>query len=127
MSHIKGQVHEKFKVFTGKLAADKTIGKLADEVAHFASESKIAAKSIGVEYLESMKTLVVSLGFRDDEEAYPISLRSVNLGKIDALAGDFSALELAMTRASSKHTNIICHELYVTEDQDFILMLMTHG
>jgi hypothetical protein len=126
MSQIINQVHDKFKVFAGELAADKTIGALADEVAAFASAAKIAAKSIGVEYLEAAKRLVVTLGYRDDEESYPIKLNCVSLGKIDSLSGDFSALEKAMAEASGKFNNIICHELYVTGDGDFLMVFMTH-
>ena len=122
----KQQVHEKFKVFVGAPAPDKTIGKLAGDVATFVSTANIAAKSIGVEYLESLKKLVITLGYRDDEASYPIELQSFPLGKIQALGDDFSALENAMAQASKKHPNIICHELYVTEEQDFILVLMTH-
>jgi hypothetical protein len=31
-----------------------------------------------------------------------------------------------MAKAAEKHANVICHELYVTENQDFFLVLMTH-
>jgi hypothetical protein len=62
MSTITQQVHSKFKVFVGELAPDKTIGRLARDVSAFASTHKIAAKSIGVEYLESLRRLVVTLG-----------------------------------------------------------------
>jgi hypothetical protein len=126
MSDIKKQVHDRFKVFVGELASDHTIGKVADEVAAFAARAKIAAKSIGVEYLESRKRLIVTLGYRDDEPAYPIRLHSVPLGKVDALASDFSALEKAMAEASSRYPNIICHELYVTNEGDFLMVFMTH-
>jgi hypothetical protein len=122
----KQQVHEKFKVFVGDLAQDKTLGKLAGQVSDFASGAKIAAKSIGVEYLESLKKLVVTLGYRDDEPFYPIEIHAVPLGKIQAMGDDFSALENAMAAASRKHPNIICHELYVTGEHDFILVFMTH-
>ncbi|MEW6126036.1 MAG: hypothetical protein AB1757_03150 [Acidobacteriota bacterium] len=127
MSQIESQVHNKFKVFSGELQADKTIGSLADAVAQFASDNKIAAKSIGVEYLESAKRLIITLGYRDDEEPYPIQLQSVSLGKVDASGGDFSALEQAMANASSQLGNIICHELYVTDEQDFLMIFMTHA
>jgi len=122
----KQQAHAKFKVFVGELAPDKTMGKLASEVSAFASGAKIAAKSIGVEYLESLKKLLVTLGYRDDEAFYPIQLHSVPLGKIDALGHNFAGLENAMAEASMKYPNIICHELYVTEEDDFVLVLMTH-
>jgi hypothetical protein len=124
--HIAKQVHDKFKIFSGELASDGTIGKLADEVAAFANKSKIAAKSIGVAYLEPSKHLVITLGYRDDEEPYPIKLHCVRLGKVDIKGGDFSALEEKMSHAGGRHRNIICHELYVTGGNDFTVVVMTH-
>jgi hypothetical protein len=126
MSTIKNQVHTNFKVFVGELAADRTIGDLGTKVASFAKSEGVAAKSIGVEYLESLKKVVITLGYRTDEAPYPIRLQSVPLGKLQVLANDFSALERAMADAAEKHSNVICHELYVTESQDFFLVLMTH-
>ena len=112
--HITKQVHEKFKIFTGALAADNTIGKLAGKVSDFAKKSKAAAKSIGVAYLESTKLLVITLGYRSDQEGYPINLHCIPMGKIDPSNHDFGALEKAMAKATSHHKNIICHELYLT-------------
>src|ERR1051326_6276667 len=119
----KQQTHAKFKVFVGEPAPDKTLGKVAGEVAAFAGNAKIAAKSIGVEYLESLKKLVITLGYRDDEGFYPIQLHAVPLGKIHALGDNFVELENAMAEASGKYPNIICHELYVTGEDDFVLVL----
>jgi hypothetical protein len=127
MGQIAGQVHGKFKVFAGPLHTDNTIGPLAEEVSRFVRESRAAAKSIGVEYLESADRLVITLGYRDDEEGYPVKLSSVSLGKIEALGSDFADLERRMSEASAQFTNIICHELYVTEDHDFMMIFMTHG
>ncbi len=124
--HIAKQVHDKFKIFTGELAADGTIGKLADEVAAFVNKSKIAAKSIGVAYLDSGKRLVITLGYRDDKEPYPVKLHCIPLGKVDLGAGDFRGLDTSMAKATSKHRNIICHELYVTGVHDFTMVLMAH-
>ena len=50
---IEHQVHGQFKLFTGPLAEDRKLGALGDQVAAFARDHKVAAKSIGVEYLES--------------------------------------------------------------------------
>jgi hypothetical protein len=124
--HIAKQVHEKFKIFSGELASDGTIGKLADEVAAFAKTSRIAPKSIGVAYLDSHKRLVITLGYRDDEAPYPIKLHCIRLGKIDLKGANFGALEEKLSTASAKHRNIICHELYVTGQDDFTLVVMTH-
>jgi len=126
MGQITEQVHGKFKVFAGPLDADDTIGPLAEEVSRFVSESKAAAKSIGVESLESAGRLAVTLGYRDDEEGYPVRLTSVSLGKIEALGDDFGELERRMAEASARLPNIICHELYVTGDHDFMMIFMTH-
>ena len=122
---IKAQVHDKFKLFAGKLAADHTIGSLADEVAAFASHSRAAAKSIGV-VCPSPGRVLITLGYRADAEPYAIKLHSVPLGKLDAAAADFSSLEKAMGHAAGKYSNIICHELYVTPDGDAMMVIMTH-
>lgn len=126
MSNIAGQVHGKFKMFVGSLAEDGSIGELAGAVAAFASDNQVAAKSIGIEYVDSVKKLVVTLGYRDDEESYPIRLHCVALGNVDMLSGDFTQLESAMTAAGKNFPNIICHELYVTEPDSFQMVIMTN-
>jgi hypothetical protein len=124
--HIAKQVHDKFKIFSGELAADGTIGKLADEVAAYASKAKIAPKSIGVAYLEPSKRVIITLGFTEDAEPYPIKLHCIRLGTVHIEGNDFSALEEKMAKAGGKHGNIICHELYVTGGNDFTVVVMTH-
>jgi hypothetical protein len=127
MSNIASQVHGRFKVFSGELEAGHRIDGLARKVVEFAS-GKVASKSIGVEYLESAKRLIVTLGYRDDEPAYPIALHSVSLGKVDHLDGnDFTALEEKMTQAGARLSNVICHELFITEDHEFLMVFLTHG
>src|SRR5262245_35272295 len=74
----KDQVHSKFKLFAGSLGPGGSLGSLGTEVEQFAAKVKAAPKSIGVEYLEHSKKVVVSLGYRDDEAAYPIKLTGVS-------------------------------------------------
>jgi len=126
MSQIADQVHNHFKVFAGNLDANNSIGALADEVANYVKESGIAPKSIGVEYLEAADRLIITLGYRNDEPGYPIKLTCVSLGQIDALGNDFAELETRMQAASAQQSNIICHELYVTADHEFLMIFMTH-
>jgi hypothetical protein len=126
MSTIANQVHTQFKVFVGELAADGSIGDLGENVSSFAQTAGVAAKSIGIEYLESLKKIVITLGYRADEAPYPIRIRSSRLPSVEVLANDFRALETAMAQAAQEHTNVICHELYVTESQEFFLVIMTH-
>lgn len=123
---IAGQVHDRFKVFMGPLDGDSMLGPLADEVAAFAAREGVAAKSIGVEYLEGLGQVVVSLGYTTGETPYPIRLHTVRLGKIDVFGKDFTALEAAMGAAAAEKSNIICHELYLTGSGDIFLVVMTH-
>ena len=128
MSDAKSQIHGKFKLFTGELGADLSLGKLATDVEQFASRSGCAAKSIGVEYLEGERRLVISLGYREGEAGYPIRLRSVSLGTASKLdAAEIARLEKAMTAAAEKLQNVLCHELFVTEKREFVMVFMTHG
>lgn len=126
MAQIDNQTHGKFKVFAGKLDADNGLGELAEKVSAFASENKIAAKSIGVEFIEAADSLIITLGYKDDEEHYPIKLQTVNLGKMSDVGQDFSALEQKMSEAGQQVNNVICHELYVTDEKDFLMVFMTH-
>jgi hypothetical protein len=123
---IAEQVHNKFKVFMGPLDGDSTLGALADEVAAFAAREGVAAKSIGVEYLEGLGQIVVSLGYTTGEAPYPIRLQTVLLGKIDVFGKDFTALEASMGAAAAGKSNIICHELYLTGAGEIFLVVMTH-
>ena len=127
MSNIAEQVHGKFKVFTGKLAADGTLGALGSDVEAWVRSAKVAPKSIGVEYLESSASLLLSVGYRDDEPAYTVKLSAVRIGKIESTdAAGLSAIEKSMASASGKVSNIICHELYVTAQNDLLMVFMSH-
>lgn len=128
MAQIDEQVHENFKVFFGEVGTDGSIGSISDEVTQFVEENKVAAKSIGVEYIESIKKLMVTLGYRTGEESYPVRLTSVSLGKIDDLtsADSHAQIENAVSNASKGVSNIICHEIFVTEANDFSMVFMTH-
>ena len=55
-----------------------------------------------------------------------MKLHTIRLGKVNQKAGDFHALEASMAKATSRHRNIICHELYVAGGDDFTMVLMTH-
>jgi hypothetical protein len=124
---IQSQVHDHFKIFAGKLPADRSISTFAEQVSRFAAEHAIAAKSIGVEYLESADRLVITLGYRTGGESYPITLQSVSLGNAGSWEDgrDFTDLEARMRDAASRIDNIICHELFVTTDGELVMVFMT--
>lgn len=128
MTKIADQVHTKFKLFTGTLDASGNIGKLAGEVAAWAKSAKVAPKSIGVEFLEGNKHLILSVGYRDDEPGYGIALASTKVGKIGKLdAADLAKLEQEMSAAAAKQKAVICHELYVTDTSELFIVTMAHA
>ncbi len=117
------QVHSKFKVFVGNPTADHSIGDLGKQIEAFVSDSKVAAKSIGIEYLESTQRLIMTLGYTDNQPHTPIKVDCVSLGKVD-IAHDTIALERKMSEVADQHQNLICHELYITEENEFFMVFM---
>ena len=125
--NISQQVHNKFKLFIGVLEEGKSIAKLVAEVEQFAAKAKAAPKSIGIEYLEHSKKIVLTLGYRDDEPAYPVKLQAVSLGQASKLdPAELAKLESRMAKEASKLKNIVCHELFITEGDEFLMVFMTH-
>jgi hypothetical protein len=114
------QQHGKFKLFIGQSTPESPLGVLADQVASFVKEAGVAPKSIGTEYLESKKSLVVSLGYRDDEPGYQVQLQCVKLAGGD----DLAELESQMAAAAGQFSGIICHELFITDSGQFYMVFM---
>jgi hypothetical protein len=126
MADVAAQVHQRFKVFTGDAGADGGIASLAPEVERFVRERGVAAKSIGVEFLESARKLVLTLGYRDDEAGYPVRLTARSVGKVDSL-DDLSGLEARMGEAAGDLDGVLCHELFVTDDGEFVMVFMARA
>lgn len=125
---IKGQVHSKFKVFIPEAGIDhkEAMRRLNGMVESWSKDGKYAPKSVGIEFLEGEKRLVLSIGYRDaDAEVtgYPVALTSVSLGK-PRLFPD--AIEEAMSKAATDVPNVICHEFFVTGDGEFVMVLLSH-
>lgn len=118
------QIHNRFKVFAGDPAEDHGIGNLGNQIEQFVEASKIAPKSIGVEYLEHSKRLIMTLGYADDQPAVLVRIACVNLGKVNTTDSDFSALEQAMMQEAEHQQNVICHELYITDEDEFFMVFM---
>lgn len=127
MAGITEQYHGKFKMFVGELDAEHKLGKLAKQVEEFVAANKVAPKSIGVEYLEDDKKAVMTVGYRTDEPGYEVSLFVESLGKAPHLTPEnLAALESKLSERAATHAGIICHELYVTEDNEFLAVFMAH-
>jgi hypothetical protein len=126
MDTTSAQAHHQFKVFSGPASADGSLGSLGAEVEAFVRDRGVAPKSIGVEYLEAVGRLVVSLGFRSDEPGYPIRLQAQSCGKIDD-PSDLSGLESRMAEVAAGMNDVLCHELFVTSEGEFVMVFMARA
>lgn len=117
------QVHSKFKVFVGDPVSDNSIGDLGRQIEQFVDDAKIAPKSIGIEYLESSHKLIMTLGYSDEQSCTPVTISCKNLGQVDISQGT-TALEEKMSEIASKHQNLICHEIYITDKNEFFMVFM---
>lgn len=128
MTDISAQVHNHFKVFIAPYDTRTGPAELSAKVTDWVRSSGAAAKSIGVEYLEATKRLVLTVGYRTDEPGYPVQLATVSLGRIAQLdAASQSDLESRMAKAAAGVQNIICHELFVTDESEFLMVFLTQG
>lgn len=117
------QVHTKFKIFRGQLPVNKSIANLKAEIETFVRDNQITPKSIGVEYLENTQQLIMTLGYREDQPPYTVTIESIYIGRLENEV-DISAIEQLMMQAADKERNIICHELYITDNQEFFMVFM---
>lgn len=126
MGDVEAQVHQRFKVFIGDAGAEGGVDALGSQVEQFVQERGVAAKSIGVEFLERARKLVLTLGYREDEEGYPVRLISRSVGRVDSL-DDLGGLETRMTEAAGTLNGVLCHELFVTDDGEFVMVFMARA
>ncbi len=70
--------------------------------------------------------MLFSVGYRDDEEAYPVKLHAIPVGKIDPSNDDedHAELESAMGKAASSFADPICHELFVTAESEILMVIL---
>jgi hypothetical protein len=107
------QSHNNFKMFAAQYAKGVGLDRLLREIEDWVKTNKVAPKSIGIEFLEDTKTLIMSIGHRNDE-AYEVTLNTALIGKLDV--NDLTKCEKDIEEAISGLKDIICHELFVTDE-----------
>ena len=120
---VNAQAHTRFKVFSGAAKTAAEIDAVFAQVESFAADRSVAAKSIGVEYVEAAGKLVVTLGYREDEAGYGVKLTRRSLGTVDSM-DDLSGLEGRMAEAAAELGEGICHELFITAEREFVMVFM---
>lgn len=112
---IKGQIHEEFKSFSAP-----TFEKTATQAEIFSAS--VAAKSLAALLIGG--NYYISLGYRTDEPAYPVSIERMPLEHPEVMALD-DQMEDAIEHANGE---IICHAFFFgPEVATPFLALMLHG
>lgn len=125
---MEKQIHSKFKVF---VTTPESNGGIPENI-HLAMNgfialNKVAVKSVGVEYVELINKIVISLGYVEDQDSYPVVLQPIHLGQLAIKEGQDLAKELekALTEAAETQDNsVICHEFYVDKDGNYIALFL---
>jgi hypothetical protein len=120
------QVHSQFQVFTSDSnpSLADSFNKLKMEIERFTAKGDLAPKSIGVEYLEHTHQIVMSLGYTEGTEpGYTVRLTALDIGRFEP--NDTKGIANAMSKAALTVENTICHEFYVSEDNEFTMILMS--
>ncbi len=115
MEHITHQVHTRFKAFLSPSFKDA-----AEAVRSFTASGSIAAKSIGVEFIDSSESLLISLGYAEGQPGYAVELKERAAGSVSAP----EHLESALEAAADEVGDVICHELFVDSAGGVHLVLM---
>ena len=119
------QVHTQFKAFIAP--PDHETGLLPQtlcaEVANFVTEHGVAAKSLGVEYIEHSRRIVLTLGYAKGQLTTPVRVECQKLGPLGNAPNE-AEIEAAMEVAAEATGGILCHEFYVDEDGEFFLVLL---
>lgn len=122
------QFHSKFKVFVVTPDKNTTDGIPQDlhlTMNGFIALNKVAVKSVGVEYVESIDKIVISLGYAENQESYSVVLQTVMLGKLDLFANLNEALEQALEKAANtQDDSVICHEFYVNKENNYVAFFL---
>jgi hypothetical protein len=112
--------HSNFKVFKGKM---EQVSGIQKDIESFVASNKVSARSIGIEFIEHSKEVLISLGYSTEGAITPITLALINFGKVDL--SDTEAIERKMSEAAEQQQNVICHELCITDTDEFLMLFMS--
>jgi len=118
------QVHDKFKLFTGVLDDAGHIKDVAALVHEWAKKDKIAVKSVGAAVAAGK--LMLTIGYRDDEEPYEIELHSSKIGRVGELDKDEQQrFTRAIESGGINWPPVLGHTLYMTKQGDLYLIVLS--
>jgi len=117
------QVHDKFKLFIGALDDAGHIKDLAAVIQEWVKTSKVTVKSLGAAVAAGK--LMMTIGYRDDEEPYEVAFHSSKIGRVGPLDADESSrFNRAIEAGTMNWPPVIGHALYVTKAGDLYLAVL---
>ena len=117
----QSQPQHKFKVYFGKSIDDVNSKIQAD-----AAQGTMAVQSFGVEYMESRNQFLVSIGYVEGQPGYPIKMTDNVVGPIPEWLSDApDQLCASMESIVSEFSDVLCHELFVDNDEVVHFVLLT--
>ena len=117
---VQHQVHDKFKVFFGKSISD-----INSQLQSATSDGSVAAKSIGVEFMEARNQFLVSVGYAEGQAGYAVTLVDTVVGPLPEFNDAPDQLCASLEEIAEQNGDVICHELYVDIAEVVHLVLMT--
>ena len=116
------QSHSKFKVFISEPGKNGLLNEdVPVAISRFVDQHNVAAKSIGVEFVEASGKVLLSLGYAEGQGTHQVTVKTVSLGKLGLEA---AAIESALETAASGLTDVICHEFYVDGSGNFVAVFL---
>ena len=114
------QVHDKFKVFFGKSITD-----INSQLQSATADGTIAAKSIGVEFMEARNQFLVSIGYAEGQPGYSVTLTDTVVGPLPEFNDGPDQLCSSLEAIAEENGEVLCHELYVDNAEVVHLVLMS--
>ena len=91
---------------------------------YLGAKDKVAVKSVGAAYAKGK--LMLTIGYRDDEEPYEVALHSSKIGRVGPLDDDeMQRFTRAIVAGGNNWPPVLGHTLYVTKDGDLYLVVLS--
>lgn len=117
------QTHEKFKLFRIS-GINGNFDQAFKQVEEFANQPNLSPKSIGAEFLEKTNELLLTLGYTPATgQSNNIKLKVYEIGKLNE---NTEVIENKIAEKAKQIKTVICHELFVTQNDDIHMIFMAN-
>jgi hypothetical protein len=113
----------KFQFFRGELEENGSLSKeLLKRLRKFTANTKVDAKSIGIEFLEADDEVVISIGYHEKTNNSKFDFKLKQIGELSQIGTGL--VEFEAEHVCSKLKNVICHEIFVDGNDNINMIFM---